>query len=268
MASGLVDAPWGARSPSYLTSLSLKLAGAPGLRRLMKRRVRAHFARQPTPVDIAVEGIKIRCHLGDNSGEFALAEGRPENSEKIALITEALRPGSIFVDVGANFGLFTLFAARAVGPAGTVLAVEPSPLMADRARFNAATNGFDQVTVVEAALGDHEDVITLHVQERQRGRSSVIAAAGGTPTPVRMTTLATITKDLPHIDALKIDVEGYEDRVLLPFFDTAPVHMWPKRVLIEHSHSRDWERDVIATMQGAGYAAIWRGPHDLLLGLA
>ena len=37
-----------------------------------------------------------------------------------------------------------------------------------------------------------------------------------------------------HVDALKIDIEGFEDRVLTPFFKDAPQGLWPRAIVIEH----------------------------------
>jgi len=52
-----------------------------------------------------------------------------------AFLASVLRPGMIFVDVGANIGLYTLLAAHLVAPGGTVVAVEP--VRASRCRFAA-----------------------------------------------------------------------------------------------------------------------------------
>src|SRR5919198_458966 len=52
----------------------------------------------------------------------------------------ALRPGDVFVDIGANFGYFTLLAARAVAPGGSVVAVEAWPATAARLEENLARN--------------------------------------------------------------------------------------------------------------------------------
>ena len=43
-----------------------------------------------------------------------------------------------------------------------------------------------------------------------------------------------------HVDALKIDVEGFEDRVLTGFFKDAPQSLWPRAVVIEHLSRNEW----------------------------
>ncbi len=59
---------------------------------------------------------------------------------------------------------------------------------------------------------------------------------------------------ISHVDALKIDVEGYEDRVLTGFFREAPASLWPRAVVIEHLSKDEWLEDCIADMLARGYA--------------
>ena len=51
-----------------------------------------------------------------------------------------------------------------------------------------------------------------------------------------------------QVDALKIDVEGFEDRVLTGFFREAPPSLWPRAVVIEHLSKNEWLEDCLADM--------------------
>jgi hypothetical protein len=68
-----------------------------------------------------------------------------------------------------------------------------------------------------------------------------------------------------HVDALKIDVEGYEDRVLTGFFRDAPQTLWPRAVVIEHLSRDEWRDDCIADMRARGYAETGRTRSNTLL---
>src|SRR5215471_19195745 len=70
----------------------------------------------------------------------------------INIVARLLEPGDVFVDGGAHVGLFTLVAARRVGPGGRVIAFEPSPANRQRLLDNVALNGFTQVDVRPEAL--------------------------------------------------------------------------------------------------------------------
>jgi hypothetical protein len=68
-----------------------------------------------------------------------------------------------------------------------------------------------------------------------------------------------------HVDALKIDVEGYEDRVLTGFFKEAPSSLWPRTVVIEHLSRNEWQDDCIADMHARGYAETGKTRSNTLL---
>jgi FkbM family methyltransferase len=57
-----------------------------------------------------------------------------------------------------------------------------------------------------------------------------------------------------QVDSLKIDVEGFEDRVLIGFFRDAPPSLWPRAVVIEHLSQNEWRDDCIADMVARGFA--------------
>ena len=60
--------------------------------------------------------------------------------------------------------------------------------------------------------------------------------------------------DVEKVDSLKIDVEGYEDRVLIGFFRDAPPALWPGAIAIEHLSRDDWVDDCLADMLMRGYS--------------
>ena len=64
------------------------------------------------------------------------------------ILTELLRPGMVFYDWGANIGLFSLLAARLVGPTGRVFSFEPDPDTAARLERNVARNGYQNTSVI------------------------------------------------------------------------------------------------------------------------
>lgn len=63
-------------------------------------------------------------------------------------IRKILRPGDIFIDIGANIGYFSVLAARLVGPTGRVFAFEPVPPTVERLRHNIKINGVNNITIV------------------------------------------------------------------------------------------------------------------------
>src|SRR5690349_8071483 len=75
------------------------------------------------------------------------------------MIMAVLEEGSVFVDVGAHVGYYSLLAATQVGPSGKVIAVEPNPPTIQRLRRNLQLNTFTNVAVEEVACADKEQTL-------------------------------------------------------------------------------------------------------------
>jgi len=172
------------------------------------------------------EGYPFEFDLTDYTQRAAYYGGF-ERSER-RFIRAIARPGDVVVDVGANVGLLTLAMARAVGPGGRVIAVEPVPANARRLRENLSRGDIGRVDVVEAAIDDHDGLLHLG-RSPESGDSSATsgwwsargsASAEGERVTVPARTLEGILDEL-HADAgdsavrlVKIDTEGMEASVL------------------------------------------------------
>lgn len=265
--------PWGQCRPRGVAAIAFYALKHRFVRGSFKRPVYRFIQRRCEAQDVELEGVRLRCHIADNGPErFVIFQEHRSSWEALRLSTETLQPGDIFVDIGANFGLFSTVAASKVGAAGRVLSIEPHPEMAKRLRFNVGLNGFDQVTVVEAAVGDQEGTAVLYVNKASFAESSLLATANiegriHGEIPVSVHPLLKIVEEakLSRIDSVKIDVEGYEDKALVPFFRSAPRALWPRRALIETLHAGTWETDCVADMLARGYQVAHKTKSDTLL---
>lgn len=131
------------------------------------------------------------------------------------VLDHVLQPGQAVLDVGANYGHFTLAAAAAVGPQGHVVAVEPNPAAHARLACHVALNRLDQVRIAQIGLSDAEGELELFVPGINSGEASF---APGAYQNVRRVTCPVSTGDLllagQRVDFIKIDVEGFELNVL------------------------------------------------------
>jgi FkbM family methyltransferase len=212
--------------------------------------------RGPAIVDAVVDGLKLRLYTKDNVSErkFLFMPQFFDPYER-GLLKKNLKPGDVFVDVGANAGIYSLTAALASGEAGKVLAIEPNPLVLDRLKFNAALNGFDKRIIFEqSGVSSAEGSFDLTLDDSNLGGSSLVAERSATKISVRCYKLLSIVQkyQLQKIDALKIDIEGAEDKALIPFFTDAPRSLYPKLLILENS-PQDWQEDLPAALKAAGY---------------
>jgi FkbM family methyltransferase len=144
------------------------------------------------------------------------------------LFCSAIQPGSRVLDIGANAGVFTLLAAKRKAD---VFSIEADPKNASALRRHVALNGFNsRVTVFEMAAADSEANLSLYRNETNSGGSTLIGAGIGVPVQCRPID----SLNLPPINVCKIDVEGFEFRVLNGM--TATLARSPNmKLLIEYS---------------------------------
>lgn len=151
-------------------------------------------------------------------GEFHMALGTYERGE-LAYVVARCKPGDIFIDVGAHVGYFTLPIARRVGARGRVIAIEPLPASADLLRRNVGLNGFDWVTVVQAAACQRDGQASFVLSDASAMWGALGPADqghGSATLPVRTRSLDSLVAEMnwPQIVGIKVDVEGAELEVL------------------------------------------------------
>jgi len=130
---------------------------------------------------------------------------------------EILRPGDLFLDVGANIGLYTLAFSRAVGPNGRVIAAEPDPDNLALLKRNLHTNGCHNVTVIEEALGDENKAVKLYQRQDNRGALStadIFGVGERNAISIRMRRADEVFAQFGIPRVAKIDVEGQEPLVI------------------------------------------------------
>ena len=197
-----------------------------------------------------------------------------ERDALAAAIDGRLAEGGMFrfVDIGANVGLYSLFVAARAGAHAQVLAIEPQPGIVERLRFNVAANPGADVTIVPVALADREGEIDLFIDERDSGGTRLKPADGMSEAEVVRVPcrpLAAVLKEagFATIDALKIDIEGAEDLVLVPFLREAVPEILPRLVLIE-DWGDAWTVDVAGLLKDRGYGVSARSRHNVVYRLA
>ena len=139
----------------------------------------------------------------------------------LALVGRYVQEGATVWDVGANLGLFTLPAAHAVGPNGSVVAIEADAWLATLLRRSVQLNGWtDRVDVLTAACADAFGIGAFEIARRSRSTSH-LEGFGTTQTGgvreqqlVPLMPLDALLADRRPPDVLKIDVEGAEALVL------------------------------------------------------
>lgn len=218
------------------------------------------------PLDLSVEQIRMRCYLRDNYSEkkFVFTPWRFDRLERRAMLEE-LSPDGVFVDIGANVGIYTLTAATRLGPSGRILALEPNPAAHRRLCFNVeATLGGrsvrPKIDALRVGAGGTRGVFDLHLDPKNLGGSSLLPTADSPgharEHSVRIPCIPLLDllelQKIHGIDVLKIDIEGAEDEVLVPFLHRAQPTQLPRLIILENSAHR-WTQDLPGALARRGY---------------
>lgn len=190
-------------------------------------------------------------------------EWQPEVWESLA---PSLKPGAVFLDVGAHIGYFSLRASKEVGASGRVLSFEPNPETVAALRANVEANHLANITVLPIACTDQATELTLYAAGHINTGASSLARrnadvdAGEAPRAfqVRGRPIDDVVREmnLSRVDAVKIDVEGAELQVLRGAAGT--LRRFHPKVVLEVVPSQlasfqTTEQEVIAFLKQCGY---------------
>ena len=138
-------------------------------------------------------------------------------------IATHVAPNSTVVEVGANFGFYTLLFAQWIGQGGRLFSFDANPRVFSLLKKNIEINGFiDTVECYNSLITDKVGQADFHILRSHMGSSSMhdqSEMAGIDSDSVETVSLPTSTldemlRDVPHIDFLKIDAEGAEQMIL------------------------------------------------------
>jgi len=205
-------------------------------------------------------GIVFRANTADYLPSVVRVFGMWEPA-LTTFLRHRLSPGRVFVDVGANIGWFELWAAPLVGPDGTVVAIEPSPVIFERLKGQISRNGLSNVRLVEEAVGAADGWVRIVDGPAWNSGQSATAVDVERPGTVVSRPLHEIltADEVRRCRLVKIDVEGGEFDVVRgigPVLDALPADA---EIVVEVNAPRATSpKDVAelwATFIGRGYHA-------------
>ncbi|WP_295719039.1 FkbM family methyltransferase [uncultured Halovibrio sp.] len=235
------------------------------------RSLTTRFAEKP--LDLEAQGIRLRCFLDDNYSEkkFIFTPWRFDAGER-QYIETYLPSDGVFVDIGANIGIYSLTALKALGKTGQLVAIEPNPNVYERLRFNIDANlSQDDVSpticTLQCGVSDRNETLELYINQSNLGESSVRRSGRRLPgndndtqrpiQTIQCRPLLDILKELQlsRVDGIKIDIEGAEDKALVPYLEHAPTSLLARFILMENSETA-WELPLSERLKERGYQRV------------
>ena len=198
-----------------------KGTGLPRIAEFIRKMQAKRHPKTEVIIDDFGGAARFACRLSEHMGSQIYWRGAYSGSQ-LQVLASRLQPGGVFIDLGANQGEFTVFAARLVGKDGRVFAFEPSPMMQQRLSKNIQLNGFAHVSIEPVAVADKPGRLSLYTPTGayQDGTThdglptlyAQASAAASSTTEVVVTTLDNWQRErnLGRVDVIKMDIEGAE----------------------------------------------------------
>lgn len=212
-------------------------------------------------------GVRLHLDLRDYTQRVIFYDAY--ETQELKFMTAVLRPGDIVLDIGANIGLFSLVAGRAVGQSGEVHAFEPIPGNFKRLTENVDLNALQNIHMNPTAVTDRAGNVVLAIDEDMAktsgSDSSGFFTVAKLDKPVREISAAADTidtyviRELDHrpIRLVKVDVEGAEPLVLRGMLHCLETHRIDVLMLEVSAYalSRGGLKiiDIVEPLKGAGY---------------
>ncbi len=181
----------------------------------LQRYIMKHMLPTETTFTVYRAGITLSLYTDSTLGNYTLFQGPFEQNE-ISYLCHYLKKGDIFMDIGANVGIYTTLIAKKIGPTGTVFALEPEPRAFTLLTQNIKQNNLSQVKTFRAAAADQPGTATFITPRDNAFTTRAKKGIEGTAITVNTTSIDTLWNIHDHLPvrAIKIDVEGDELHVL------------------------------------------------------
>lgn len=230
------------------------------------------FRRQHLPdVEVAVFGRKMLLKPSDLIGNCLIFTPQWFDPRERRAIKHVLSTGDYAVDVGANIGAYTLLMADLVGPSGGVLAIEAERENAKRLRHNLGINGMGWVDVHDGGVSDKDETLALLLNSTGNAGGHSFHEQSDIADPPVQEVQCRALSDLVDPERtprlMKLDIEGFEFRVLRKYLDDVPRVRWPEYILTEDYPSRR-EADAVSLLVDHGYKIIKRFGANVFLSVA
>ncbi|MCR9294965.1 MAG: FkbM family methyltransferase [bacterium] len=190
------------------------------------------------PVAVNIRGDISVCVPNSNSymTTYVLREQGDWFEDEIGFLRQYISPGMHALDIGANYGLYTLTMAKLIGPTGRVWAIEPSSNTASYLKASLERNGFQNVNLEVIGLSSRNGTAWLTLNDNaELNQVSARAEADGKSEEIRLSTLDDLwlAAGKPDLQFIKMDAEGEELNILevsgKMLSETSPLIMFERK---------------------------------------
>ena len=194
------------------------------------------------------------------------------NLEEIDFIKNNSPNKSVFIDIGSNMGFYTQFIAAIIEKKRQIkiISIDALPINNFRLKENLKLlkkkipNIFSLVKIKNCAVGDRNTKLNL---DYSHGLANAFITKNKKDISVKSRKLINIVNEekLKYITNLKIDIEGYEDKVLISFLRSCKKKLIPRNIILEHSEKKIWKNNLLKFLFKFGYQEISKNKSNIIL---
>jgi len=194
------------------------------------------------------------------------------NIDEINFIQKNSPHNSVFIDIGSNMGFYTQYIASIINDTNKIkiISIDAHPINNFRLIENLKLlkkkipNIFSFVKIKNFAVGDRNTTLNLNYSH---GLANAFISKNKKDMSVKCRKLIDIVNEekLKYITNLKIDIEGYEDKVLIAFLRNCKKKLVPKNIILEHSEKNVWKNDLFQFLFKFGYKEIYKNKSNMIL---
>ena len=205
-------------------------------------------------IDTHLFGAKLRLYTkGNVSEKRALFSPQIFEKDERDFIKSRCKDNSVFIDIGSNIGLYSFSVGSVYKEFKNtkIFSIEPHPSLFQRLKYNALQNKDIPINPREIALMDKSGEFKLDTPDENLGQGKISKTGSQ---KVIAKNLIDFIKDekIENISAMKIDVEGNEESVIIPFIENANKKLLPLIIIIENNKN-SWKTDLIKLLEEKGY---------------
>lgn len=185
------------------------------------------------PLDIYFRKCAYRITGENNLIEYGILLDPKYNFFDLEFLIKGARNNSNFVDIGSNIGLYSQPLALN-SPEGITILIDANPNMISKLQFNINATNIQNIKVISSAVSDIQGKGSLKICKDD---VAIVALDEGINDSIKIDTLENIIRStkINSIFDLKIDIEGHEDKALVPFLLNTPKNLLPKKIVIERA---------------------------------
>ena len=218
-------------------------------------------------VEVPVYGNDMLLDSGDYIGNILIFTPQWYDHNERKILKTIICKGDYVVDVGANVGVYTLLFACLVGESGTVDSIEAEPGNFGVLVHNISINSFGWVRPLNVGVSDKIETLKLSLNTKGNAGAHSFSEktyhADSVFSNVDCKPLYGLIR-LKKPKLMKLDIEGFEWRVLRNLFEKSPKEFWPEYLLMEDEPTLR-EGDAVALAQQVGYRVMRRFSSNVFL---